>query len=165
MVLLAEKAVVIHCSDSKIFTFSNPHIATHLNGLRTPSKCSQGVCYNENWLYMLKIMKHAEETRIQTKLGKNTEIELKTCSYFQNTWVWLAKLFANRSVTYILKVQTHWTWLDNTTRFFDFHWPITLILVYIFQIFRSAITFWVIWSTYHSKFVLIGCFIKLTFKN
>ena len=52
----------------------------------------------------------------------------------------------------ILKVQT--------TRFFDFHWPITLTLVWIFQIFRSAITFWVIWSTYLSKFALIGCYIN-----
>jgi hypothetical protein len=39
-------------------------------------------------------------------------------------------------------------------------WPITLILVWIFQIFRSAITFWVIWYTYLSKFALIGCFIN-----
>jgi hypothetical protein len=46
------------------------------------------------------------------------------------------------------------------TRFFDFHWPITLILVWIFQIFWSAITFWVIWSTYLSKFALVGCFIN-----
>ena len=56
-------------------------------------------------------------------------------------------------------VRTHRTQFDNATRFFDFHWPITLILVWIFQIFRSAITFWVIWSTYLWKFALIGCFI------
>jgi hypothetical protein len=42
------------------------------------------------------------------------------------------------------------TRFDNATRFFDFHWPITLILVCIFQIFRSAITFWVIWSVHIS---------------
>jgi hypothetical protein len=59
-----------------------------------------------------------------------------------------------------VKVHTHRTRFDNATRFFDFHWPITLILVWIFQIFRSAITFWVIRSTYLSKFALIGCFIN-----
>jgi hypothetical protein len=59
-----------------------------------------------------------------------------------------------------LRVQTHRTRFDNATRFFDFRWPITLILVQIFQIFRSAITFWLIWSTYLLKFALIGCFIN-----
>ena len=58
------------------------------------------------------------------------------------------------------KVQTHRTRFDNATRFLDFHWPITLILVWIFRIFRSAVTFWVIWSTYLSKFALIGCFVN-----
>jgi hypothetical protein len=33
-------------------------------------------------------------------------------------------------------------------------------IVSIFQIFRSVITFWVIWSTYLLKFALIGCFIN-----
>jgi hypothetical protein len=55
---------------------------------------------------------------------------------------------------------THRMPFDSATRFFDFHRPITLILVWIFQIFRSAITFWVIWSTYLSKFALNGCFIN-----
>jgi hypothetical protein len=72
-------------------------------------------------------------------------------------------LYLNRSfifTTPFRPVQTHRTRFDNATRFFDFHWPITLILVWIFQIFRSAITFWVIWSTYLSKFVLVGCFMN-----
>jgi hypothetical protein len=59
-----------------------------------------------------------------------------------------------------VKVHTDRTRFDNATRFFDFHWPITLILVKIFQIFRSAITFWVIWSTSLLKFALNDCFIN-----
>jgi hypothetical protein len=45
-------------------------------------------------------------------------------------------------------------------RFFDFHRPITLILVSVFYIFRHIITFWVTWSTYLLKFSFIGCFIN-----
>jgi hypothetical protein len=59
------------------------------------------------------------------------------------------------------KVQTHRTRFDNAVRFFDFHWPITLILHDLsFSICRSAITFWVIWSTYLLKFPFIGYFIN-----
>jgi hypothetical protein len=35
----------------------------------------------------------------------------------------------SRPVCVGLKIYTHRTRLDNATRFFDFHWPITLILV------------------------------------
>jgi hypothetical protein len=81
------------------------------------------------------------------------------CNHGFNFWI-AEQLDALSSVYKISMVQTHRTRFDNATRFFDFHWPITLILVWIFQIFRSAITFWVIWSTYLSKFVLVGCFMN-----
>jgi hypothetical protein len=78
--------------------------------------------------------------------------------------LWKLSLFkeVSQPLYYVLfiKLQTHRTRFDNAARFFDFHWPITLILVSIFQIFGSAITIWVIWSTYLLEFALIGCFIN-----
>jgi hypothetical protein len=52
----------------------------------------------------------------------------------------------------ILNYKGRDTRFDNAARFFDFHWPITLILVCFSNLFRIAITFWAFWSAYLIKF-------------